>query len=63
MRLTDFVETPKDRLRNVQPPEQVIDNLMGHTSRGPRCGRRHILETELEWLNRIAYDATRIRSA
>lgn len=45
----------KDRLRDIQAPEEVIDNLMGHKSRGPKYGRGHILETKLEWLERIAY--------
>jgi len=48
--------TFKDRLRDVQAPEEVIDNLMGHKSRGPKYGRGHILETKLEWLDRIAFD-------
>ncbi len=47
--------TFKDRLRDVQAPEEVIDNLMGHKSRGPKYGRGHILETKLEWLNKIAF--------
>ncbi|TVQ81901.1 MAG: hypothetical protein EA357_11280 [Micavibrio sp.] len=47
--------TFKDRLRDIQAPEEVIDNLMGHKSRGPKYGRGHILETKLEWLNKIAF--------
>jgi len=54
--------TFKDRLRDVQAPEEVIDNLMGHKSRGPKYGRGHILETKFEWLNRIAFDASQIGS-
>jgi integrase len=49
--------TFKDRLRDIQAPEEVIDNLMGHKSRGPKYGRGHILETKLEWLTKIAFDA------
>jgi integrase len=49
--------TFKDRLRDIQAPEEVIDNLMGHKSRGPKYGRGHILETKLEWLEKIAYKA------
>ncbi len=49
--------TFKDRLRDVQAPEEVIDNLMGHKSRGPKYGRGHILETKLEWLNKIAFQS------
>jgi integrase len=47
--------TFKDRLRDIQAPEEVIDNLMGHKSRGPKYGRGHILETKLEWLQKIAF--------
>jgi len=47
--------TFKDRLRDIQAPEEVIDNLMGHKSRGPKYGRGHILETKLEWLKKIAF--------
>lgn len=49
--------TFKDRLRDVQAPEEVIDNLMGHRSRGPKYGRGHILETKYEWLQKIAFKA------
>jgi integrase len=47
--------TFKDRLRDIQTTEEIIDNLMGHKSRGPKYGRGHILETKLEWLNKIAF--------
>ena len=53
--------TFKDRLRDVQAPEEVIDNLMGHKSRGPKYGRGHILETKLEWLNKIAFEASNLK--
>lgn len=52
--------TFKDRLRDIQAPEEVIDNLMGHKSRGPKYGRGHILETKLEWLNKIAFQAPEV---
>jgi integrase len=48
--------TFKDRLRDIQAPEEIIDNLMGHKSRGPKYGRGHILETKLEWLEKIAFN-------
>ncbi len=54
--------TFKDRLRDVQAPEEVIDNLMGHKSRGPKYGRGHILETKLEWLNKRWYQKIRPRA-
>jgi integrase len=47
--------TFKDRLRDAQAPEEIIDNLMGHRSRGPKYGRGHILETKREWLQKIAF--------
>jgi integrase len=47
--------TFKDRLRDVQAPEELIDNLMGHRSRGPKYGRGHILETKVQWLAKIAF--------
>ena len=52
--------TFKDRLRDIQAPEEVIDNLMGHQSRGPKYGRGHILETKLEWLNKIAFQPPKV---
>jgi len=51
--------TFKDRLRDIQAPEEIIDNLMGHKSRGPKYGRGHILETKLEWLDKIAFQPPR----
>lgn len=47
--------TFKDRLRDAGAPEEVIDNLMGHSSRGPKYGRGHVLETKLKWLQQIAF--------
>ena len=47
--------TFKDRLRDAGAPEEVIDELMGHKSRGPKYGRGHMLEAKHEWLKRIAF--------
>jgi integrase len=47
--------TFKDRLRDAGAPEEVIDELMGHRSRGPKYGRGHMLETKHEWLTKIAF--------
>lgn len=47
--------TFKDRLRDAGAPEEVIDELMGHRSRGPKYGRGHMLETKHEWLRKIAF--------
>ncbi len=51
--------TFKDRLRDVQAPEEVIDELMGHKKAGPKYGRGHLLETKYEWLQKIAFDPVR----
>ena len=47
--------TFKDRLRDAGAPEEVIDELMGHRSRGPTYGRGHMLQTKREWLKKIAF--------
>ncbi len=47
--------TFKDRLRDAGAPEEVIDELMGHKKSGPKYGRGHILDTKLEWLQKIAF--------
>jgi integrase len=47
--------TFKDRLRDSSAPEEVIDELMGHKSSGPKYGRGHILETKYEWMKKIAF--------
>ena len=45
--------TFKDRLRDAGAPEEVIDELMGHTTAGPKYGRGHMLETKFRWLQKI----------
>jgi integrase len=49
--------TFKDRLRDVQAPEELINSLMGHATRGPHYGRGHLLKMKKEWLDKIAYKA------
>ena len=49
--------TFKDRLRDAQAPEEVIDELMGHKKSGPKYGRGHILETKYEWMQKIAFNS------
>ncbi|MAH06345.1 MAG: hypothetical protein CL561_12385 [Alphaproteobacteria bacterium] len=51
--------TFKDRLRDIGAPEEVIDELMGHKSRGPKYGRGHLLEKKYEWLKQIAFEITK----
>lgn len=47
--------TFKDRLRDVQAPEELIDSLMGHATRGPHYGRGHLLKMKYDWLKKIAF--------
>ena len=47
--------TFKDRLRDAQAPEEIIDELMGHKKSGPKYGRGHILERKYEWMKKIAF--------
>lgn len=47
--------TFKDRLRDIEAPEEIIDDLMGHTKSGPKYGRGHKLEAKLKWLQKIAF--------
>ena len=47
--------TFKDRLRDVQAPEEIVDTLMGHASSRPTYGRGHLLKTKYEWLKKIAF--------
>lgn len=48
--------TFKDRLRDIEAPEEIIDELMGHKKSGPKYGRGHKLETKYGWLKKIAYE-------
>lgn len=48
--------TFKDRLRDIGAPEEIIDELMGHKTRGPKYGRGHLLESKHDWLKKIAFD-------
>ncbi|WP_241086676.1 tyrosine-type recombinase/integrase [Candidatus Vondammii sp. HM_W22] len=48
--------TFKDRLRDAQAPEEIIDELMGHKKSGPKYGRGHILEIKYEWMKTIAFN-------
>ena len=48
--------TFKDRLRDAEAPEEVIDELMGHKKSGPKYGRGHMLETKQKWLQKIAFN-------
>jgi integrase len=44
----------KDRLRTIEPPGELIDMLMGHTSNKPKYGKGYPLEVKARWLQRIA---------
>lgn len=47
--------TFKDRLRDIEAPEEIIDDLMGHKKSGPKYGRGHKLDKKYKWLRKIAY--------
>lgn len=47
--------TFKDRLRDVETPDEIIDELMGHADDGPKYGRGHLLEKKHKWLKKIAF--------
>jgi integrase len=47
--------TFKDRLRDIEAPEEIIDGLMGHKKSGPKYGRGHKLETKHKWMDKIAF--------
>lgn len=47
--------TFKDRLRDLEAPEEIIDGLMGHKKSGPKYGRGHKLETKHGWLSKMAF--------
>lgn len=49
--------TFKDRLRDIEAPEEIIDDLMGHKKSGPKYGRGHKLDTKVKWMELIAYRA------
>lgn len=45
--------TFKDRLRDIGAPEEIIDELMGHKTRGPKYGRGHLLEKSMNGYNEL----------
>jgi integrase len=47
--------TFKDRLRAVEAPEEMIDQLMGHRTPKPKYGAGHKLKQMQEWLQRISF--------
>lgn len=49
--------TFKDRLKAVEAPEELIDQLMGHTSKKPKYGRGYDLDVLASWVERVAFDA------
>ncbi len=51
--------TFKDRLIDIEAPEEIIDGLMGHKKNGPKYGRGHKLDTKHKWLDKIAYDTNK----
>lgn len=47
--------TFKDRLRDVEAPEEIINELMGHRQPGPQYGRGRLLEQKKRWMEQIAF--------
>lgn len=47
--------TFKDRLRDIEAPEELIDSLMGHKKKGPTYGRGHTLNAKHKFLSKIMY--------
>jgi integrase len=47
--------TFKDRLREVEAPEELVDELMGHGSNKPKYGTGHGLKMKRKWLQKIAF--------
>ncbi len=52
--------TFKDRLRDIEAPEEVIDELMGHAKAGPKYGRGRTMEQKFKWLNKIAFEVSEL---
>ncbi len=48
----------EDRLLAVEAPDRIASDLMGHTTKRPRYGAGAELEHLLEWVERIAVDAS-----
>jgi len=44
----------KDRLRDVETPDELKDELMGHGTKTPRYGDGHGLHLKLKYIERIA---------
>ena len=66
LRVNDLLSTPgqclyslrhtfKDRLRDVEAPEEIINELMGHRQPGPQYGRGRLLEQKKRWLEEIVF--------
>ena len=44
----------KDRLRDAETPDELTDEMMGHTTGKPKYGDGHGLRVKLRYLNEIA---------
>lgn len=51
--------TFKDRLREVDCPDELVDELMGHKIDKPKYGAGSSLRRKLEWLEKIAFRSPR----
>jgi len=50
--------TFKDRLRDIEAPEEVIDELMGHAKDGSQYGRGRTMKQKFKWLKKIAFEVS-----
>lgn len=48
--------TFKDRLRDLQAPQEMIDELLGHWKTGPQYGRGHTLEAKHKILSKMEFE-------
>jgi integrase len=53
-----FRHSFKDRLKDAEAPEELIDELMGHTTTKPKYGDGYGLKLKLKFLSAIALSAT-----
>jgi integrase len=57
-KIYSFRHSFKDRLKAVKAPEELIDELMGHSIDKPKYGDGYGLKVKLEYLQEIAFTST-----
>jgi integrase len=58
-----FRHSFKDRLKSVETPEELIDEMMGHTTAKPKYGDGYGLKLKLKYLRAIELGSPRLASA